>query len=325
MVKVGATVWGILSDPDGNEDWKEYKVADQVGEAGGNASVHKLIDPAGNPLVGKFYNGEATERLRADKIHALRLIFPSRYRLALEEDLEFVVFPRRVLIDRQDLGDDPLTHMVGFSMNLHEGFYSLTDLIEQEEARRFSYTPDTTLYILITMAHQLARLHDHAWRFVFSDMTPNNVLVSRDYETVRFIDVDSYQFSNGAYDFPVTGLSPGYISPDAYKRLEKAEPLTTGHDDFLLAIIISQMLMADHGHLRTHPFNIAGEDKNDLIERRRFTYEVSPDDVDEGIISAYRTFPDEVREAFRQTFTTDVPVTASEWAALLQKHRRYLC
>lgn len=325
MVDVGATVWGILSDLDGNEDWKEYTVADQVGEAGGNASVHKLIDGAGSPLVGKFYNCEATERLRSDKIHALRLILPSRHRLALEENLEFVVFPRRILIDRPDPGDDPLTHIVGFSMNLHEGFYSLTDLIEQEDARRFSYTPDTTLCILITIADQLARLHDHPWRFVFGDMTPNNVLVSRNYETIRFIDVDGYQFSNGAYDFPLTGLSPGYISPDAYKRLEKADRLTSAHDDFLLAIIISQMLMADHGHLRTHPFNISGQDKNDLIERRRFTYELAPEDVDEGIISAYRTLPDELRDAFRQTFTTDAVVTAAAWASLLQKNRRYLC
>lgn len=323
----GDAVWGArLYKGDTPDHWFSFTLADSIGQEGGSAVVHALepgdTDP---PLVAKIFNEEIRERIRQEDAYANRILIPAVYRDELMERLSFAVWPRRALFDvRAPDASRRREHLIGFSMERLVGTVPLEDLMSPGPAR-FKITPEITLVICGMLADNLAMLHRHPWGFVFGDMSPVNIHVTRDFKDVRFIDTDSFQFTvgKGRHNFLLYGLTPQFSSPGARARVDAHQPVTAAHDDFVLAILIFKLLMVEAG-IEAHPFTSSEGDEDDLIDRRFFPFETNPPRVAAAVLETYRTLPALFREAFKATFQGPTPVTAQEWAHLIASHRRSL-
>jgi DNA-binding helix-hairpin-helix protein with protein kinase domain len=327
-VAEGSTVWGVRvsSQP---EEWRRFTVGKQVAEPGRFGVVHRLADKTDPPLVAKFYINDALDNLRSNLAYRQRIVALAhhRYHLSHGNALPFAVWPRRILFTSRDPSevDIPRT-IVGFSMAALPVTRSLKSLFDDPSAR-LRLTSEDSVHIAAILADQLARMHRHPWRFVFGDLSPNNIHVTHDFKRVYFIDTDGYQFQFNAprLAFRPPGVTPTYISPGSRQRLESKRTLGPAHDEFVLAILIFQILMMLQGRRAPHPFGSLDGDENDYIDQRVFPYAVSHQHPPPNqALAVYNAFPADIRAAFMQTFTTPLPFPASRWPELLSRYRRGL-
>lgn len=323
-LSAGGTVWGARLNWPNDDDYFSYTLAEPLGAPGGSATVYKLSPRTDPPLVGKLYHDSYLDLLRQDKKLLQRVVLLARHRDDLGTDLPFATWPRRLLFS-SNTPTNVQDELLGFSMERLNGTVSLFDLIYQEDART-RLTPDANLHIAITISDQVARMHRHPWAFVFSDMSPNNIHVTPDLKHVRFIDTDcfQFQFKSSNYSFKASGLTPTFSSPSAKARITAGHTLDATHDDFLLAMLIFMMLMAEKG-VPIHPFQASGFDEDTLIQQRAFPFDnPTAYPVNAHILATYISLPAEIRAAFTRSFTQEPPLPAAEWAALLAKQRRLL-
>ncbi|WP_414462460.1 hypothetical protein [Hyphomicrobium sp. DY-1] len=320
-ISPGETVWGARIEEHEDDDWFQYKVVAPVGNEGGAGAVYTLSPNTEPPLVGKFYNEDLRASMTTNREAALRIILPALHRDGLNQALDFASWPRRILFDVMDPPAAELhKHIIGFTMELLIGTKSLNTLLGKDSDRR-NLTRERTIHIAITLADQLAKMHRHTWGFVFGDMSPMNIHVTKDFAKVLFIDTDSFQFDNGAFECKLTGLTPEYSSPGARAAIAANRRVTATHDDFVLAVLIYQLLMRDLG-FECHPFSMDGDDADDIIDRRFFPMDAG--ETNGFMANAYKELPEDIRAAFTQTFTKDNPVTALQWIPLLTNYRRSL-
>lgn len=319
-------IWGARLDPNGKDDWIRYRLGNRIGK-GGMASVHEIYPEYMDPIVAKLFDDEMLARIKGDPKIAMRLAALVRNRAKIGKELKFATWPRRMLFSKErpngkrEIADS----VIGFTMRKLQNTVSLQDLMMDPE-RRLRLTPEDTAYITTTLADQIHNLHKHEWGFVFGDLSPNNVHVGTDFRSVSFIDTDSFQFDFEAskYSFTLGGITKGYKSPGVDEQLRKTGRVTAAHDDFVLAILIFQLLMMDR-QVPRHPFQYADTPLDVMIAKRAFpfdtphTYRVPP-----SCLNAYATFPPAIRQAFSRTFTTSTPVSAAEWTMILSDYRRSL-
>jgi DNA-binding helix-hairpin-helix protein with protein kinase domain len=320
----GTSVFGVsLNDPK-NEDWTVYQIGKSLNK-GGFGSVHLVTPPMKHPLVAKIYTEPMRERIKHNPKIAMRLVALAQHRVAITKDLSFAVWPRRVLFAKKNLNgaDDIAANILGFTMLQLIGTTSLFELMMNEE-KRLRIQPVDLAHIAILIADQLAKLHRHPWGFVFGDLSPNNIHVTNDYKAVHFIDTDSFQFDfqTGKYAFPMDNLTTGYKSPGAEHAIRNKQRITAVHDDFVLAVLIFQLLMTMNKVPR-HPFQCLDKDVDTMIERRIFPFEnLAQYPVPAVNVAVYNGWPADIRAAFRRTFTQPDPVTAEEWTQILIAHYR---
>ncbi len=320
----GTSVFGVsLNDPK-NEDWTVYQIGKSLNK-GGFGSVHEVTPPMKHPLVAKIYTEPMRERIKNNPKIAMRLVALAQHRIAITKDLPFAVWPRRVLFAKRNLNgaSDIAANILGFSMLQLIGTTSLYDLMMNED-NRLRIRPVDLAHIAITIADQLARMHRHPWGFVFGDLSPNNIHISKDYKTVHFIDTDSFQFDfqTGKYAFPMENLTRLYKSPGAEDAIRKKQRITAVHDDFVLAVLVFQLLMTMNAIPR-HPFECQDKNPDALMESRIFPFENPAQyPVPSTCLAVYNGWPADIRAAFRRTFTQPNPVTAEEWTQILIAHYR---
>jgi DNA-binding helix-hairpin-helix protein with protein kinase domain len=321
-----STVWGVRLEPNGHETWDRYELGKLIA-SGGMGAVHELFPEFRPPLVAKLFGDGMLTRMKGDPKIAMRLAALVRNRSLIANELAFATWPRRMLFWKErPRGKDEITDtIIGFTMPRLDGTISLHELLMAED-RRLRLTPDHTAFIAISLADQLNRLHRHKWGFVFGDLSPNNVHVSTDFKAVTFIDTDSFQFEYQAskYSFTLEALTKGYKSPGADAQLKKAGRLTAAHDDFVLAILIFELLMMNRNRPR-HPFQTMKTPLDTMISKRAFPFD-DPQTyrLPAGCLEAYKSYPEPIRQAFTRTFTTPSTVTAEEWTVLLTQCRRFL-
>lgn len=323
MLGPGDCAWGARLLPK-SDDYFQYTLSDAMGSAGGSGAVFQLLPRSNPPLVVKLYNDRILQRIRTDRKFAQRIIALALHRDELAQSLPFATWPRR-LIFTQKTPPNAQQALLGFTMERLVSTTPLLDFMTQQNAR-LKVTPDTTAYICITLADQVARLHRHPWTFVFGDMSPNNIHISANNAHVRFIDTDSFQFdyNNGKYAFALSGLTNGFKSPGADTAMQARGRLTPHHDDFVLAILIFMALMADHG-MPIHPFQSGDIPEDARIEKREFPFaNPSAFKIPPPVLAAYQRLPQNLRDAFTGTFTRPVPIPASEWVTILSNYRRCL-
>lgn len=319
----GDTAWGARLRTQ-NEDYFRFTLGELMGSKGGAASVYQLMPRTDPPLVAKIYNDKVLQIIRTDRKYAQRIIALGLHRDNLAEALPFATWPRRVIFKDRD-PKDAQQALLGFTMERLVGTTSLIDLITQQNAR-FKITPDTTAFLCITIAGQLSRMHDHPWAFVFGDMSPNNIHVTADLTKVRFIDTDGFQFNynNGQYSFRLSGLTPGFKSPGADAAMMSTGRLATTHDDFVLAILLFMLLMADKG-MPIHPFQSGDVPEDVRIEKRQFPLsDTAQYPLPAPVIAAWNELPQTLRDAFTRTFTGPTPIPAAQWETILTDYRRCL-
>lgn len=323
MLGPGDTAWGArLQSP--HDDYFLYTLGAPMGAKGGSGTVHQLLPRTNPPLVAKLYHGQALDRIRQERRYAQRVIALARHRDELAKALPFATWPRRLIFSDKH-PRDPQASLLGFSMERLVGTTSLYDLIASESAR-FKLSPDNTAYICITLADQIARMHRHPWTFVFGDLSPNNVHVTARFDQVRFIDTDGFQFdyNNGKYAFALSGLTNTFKSPGADAMLASTGRVNTQHDDFVLAILIFMLLMAQKGFGLLHPFQSGGSNEDDNINARRFPFDDTSMAVPPVLRNAYASLPQTLRDTFTRAFTRPSPVPAAEWTIVLSQYRRSL-
>lgn len=306
------------------DDYFKFTLGEPMGTAGGAGAVYQLMPRTEPPLVAKLYNDKVLNIIRSDKKYAQRIIALAFHRDELAKSLPFATWPRRIIFTHKN-PDDAQQALLGFTMERLVGTTSLIDLITQQNAR-LKITPDTTAYLCITLANQVALLHRHPWAFVFGDMSPNNIHVTADLAQVRFIDTDGFQFdyNNGKYNFRLSGLTPGFKSPGSDAVMQSHGRLTSTHDDYVLAILLFMLLMADKG-MPIHPFQSGDTPEDARIERRQFPLaETAQFPLPKPVIDAWNTRPHELRATFIRAFTAPTPVKAAEWVKVLSNYRRCL-
>lgn len=319
----GDSAWGARLHPQ-KDDYFQYTLSDPMGSAGGAGAVYQLMPRSNPPLVAKLYNDKVLQRIRTDRNYAQRIIALAVHRDDLAKALPFATWPRRLIFSQKNPAD-PQQALLGFTMERLVGTVSLLDLITQKNAR-LKITPNATAFLCITLADQIARMHRHPWTFVFGDFSPNNVHVTANLAQVRFIDTDGFQFdyNNGKYAFALSGLTNGFKSPGADAALQAKGRLTTTHDDYVLAILIFMLLMADKG-IPTHPFQCGDTPEDVNIERRLFPL-ANPAQfpLPTPVIDGFNSLPQTLRDTFIRTFTGPVPVPAPAWIPILSEYRRCL-
>lgn len=319
-------IWGARLDPKGNDDWTRYRLGKEIGK-GGMAAVHEIFPEYRDPIVAKLFGADMLARIKGDPKIAMRLAALVRNRAKIGSELKFATWPRRMLFSKERPGSkqEIADTVIGFTMPRLRNTLSLQDLMMDPE-RRLRLTPEHTAYIAITLADQINRLHKHEWGFVFGDLSPNNVHISTDFNSVTFIDTDSFQFDFEAskYTFTLGGITKGYKSPGVEDQLRNTGRVTAAHDDFVLAILLFQLFMTDRKVPR-HPFQYADTPLDAMIAKRDFPFD-NPQTyrVPAPCLSAYATFPAPIQQAFSRSFTTPTPVSAAEWTMILSDYRRSL-
>lgn len=319
----GDCAWGARLHPQ-KDDYFKFTLGEPMGTVGGAGAVYQLMPRSEPPLVAKVYNDRVLQLIRNDRKYAQRIIALALHRDDLAKSLPFATWPRRLIFAQKNPAD-PQQELLGFTMERLVGTTSLIDLITQKNTR-FKITPDTTAFLCITLADQIARMHRHPWTFVFGDLSPNNVHVTANLAQVRFIDTDGFQFdyNNGKYTFRLSGLTTGFKSPGADAALQKTGRLTTTHDDFVLAILLFMLLMADK-NMPIHPFQCGDTPEDVRIEKRQFPLsDPAQFPLPAPVTAAWNTLPLELRDTFTRTFTGPTPVPAAEWVTILTNYRRCL-
>ncbi|MEU8031221.1 hypothetical protein AB0C13_21700 [Streptomyces sp. NPDC049099] len=184
-------------------------------------------------------------------------------------------------------------------------------------ARR-AFLPRATWATALRAALGLARLLGelHAEGYVVGDLKPDNLWVD-DTGRVGMADVDSWQFTDGREVFPGRMRTPGYTAPERIGA-PAGTPPDTASDDFALAVLAHQLLMAGLHPFAGHPADGAdylSYDDNVLHGRCRI--------VDRTSVLLPRTappadlLPRRLAELFRTAFGKARRPTAAEWAQAL--------
>lgn len=107
----------------------------------------------------------------------------------------------------------------------------------------------TALHAALALARLLGELH--AEGYVVGDLKPDNLWVD---ETGRvgMADVDSWQFTDGREVFPGRMRTPGYTAPERIGAPAGTRP-DTASDEFALAVLVHQLLMAGLHPFAGHP------------------------------------------------------------------------
>jgi DNA-binding helix-hairpin-helix protein with protein kinase domain len=322
----GTAVCGVRVNPPHADEWVNYTLGPHI-DAGGAGAVYSLTAKTTPQLVAKIYDGSILERVRKEPPLRQRIIVLAQHRDHLMKELPFAFWPRRILFTMQAPDETQIPQTIlGFTMAALPNTTSLTSLLSDDSART-RITHADTIHIACTLADQIAKLHRHAWQFVFGDMSPNNIHVTHNFASVYFIDTDAFQFqyNHPHFAFSIPGLTPGFESPGARQVIKAGGSLSTNHDDFVLAIIIFQILMAQSGLTRVHPFSYADSTEVDNINARRFPYaNPAAYPVPAMPLAFYRSLPSDIHLAFMQTFTTPTPFPAAQWPPLLSGYRRGL-
>ncbi|MFE0513524.1 hypothetical protein, partial [Streptomyces sp. NPDC058964] len=120
-------------------------------------------------------------------------------------------------------------------------------------AARGAFPPRATWATALAAARALALLlaELHAEGYVVGDLKPDNLWVERT-GRIGMTDVDSWQFTDGREMFPGRMRTPGYTAPERIGA-PAGTPPDTASDDFLLAVLVHQLLLAGLHPFAGHP------------------------------------------------------------------------
>ncbi|MEW1547469.1 protein kinase domain-containing protein [Streptomyces tsukubensis] len=176
-------------------------------------------------------------------------------------------------------------------------------------------TWETALRAAASLARLLGELHSEG--YVVGDLKPDNLWADAT-GRVGMADVDSWQFTDGPEVFPGRMRTPGYTAPERIGT-PTARPPDPASDDFALAVLVHQLLMAGLHPFAGHPADggdYLSYDDNVLHGRCRI--------VDRMSVLLPRTappadlLPRRLAELFRAAFTGSLRRPAAvEWERAL--------
>lgn len=317
------SISALRYDPDGSHHWMSYTLDEQIA-FGGAATIWSIAQSSNPTLLLKIFKPDQKDFIKKNAVFVDRLIPLAQHRDDLLKTLPFCAWPRRLLFRSANL--DPATFVddiAGFSMATLDNSKKLSSILFTDRAR-LHITPQASRHIAITIADQLDRMHNHPWQFVFGDLSPNNIHIGNNLQDVFFLDTDAFQYKahldGHDYAFPLAGVTDGYTSPARLAGLP-TDYMQPAHDDFVLAILILQLYMADLGITDWHPLQMSGRTENQNITDGYFPLNApGPLKVQDYVVEKYRSIPAPLRNAFENTFTHKTKLTARQWRGLCEAH-----
>ncbi|MCV0371791.1 hypothetical protein [Filomicrobium sp.] len=322
--------WGCRVQPHGDDIWTQFEIDKPLANAsGGEGGIFTLKPHAGETRVAKIYNPKAKSLLKPDAFNSLAHLTSKYAELSQPDALPFVTWPIEVLFTiKHPSSVQHLSTLAGITMRHVTGHNVLRKLTSDAGGRigngngtQNGLANAKAVRIAAIIAHYLNRMHQRG--IVFSDLNPNNILVSNDHRQVTFVDADAFQHPF-VTAFTKPHFTDGYASPNQANKI--AGPRTPDDDNFVLAIHIFQLLL-DGGHpFDTGPaFNPTGDlltniTPNDNIKARRWPYSDVAKYHPPGETPAHfaRLHPD-LRSMFTRAFQDFAPPTAKEWENTLPR------
>jgi DNA-binding helix-hairpin-helix protein with protein kinase domain len=300
----GATIYGADDRP---------LVLDRELGKGGEGSVWTVSGNAS--VVAKFYHA-GLEPEKARKINAM-------CRLKSDALLRVAAWPVATLRAK------PSGSAQGLLMPRVNG-HQEAHLLYTPKSRRAAFPEAQFPFIVhasVNVARAFATVHSEGQ--VIGDVNHGNLLVSTN-GTVKLIDCDSFEISDGTAVFPcLVGVST-YTPPELQNRSFQGVRRTQQHDAFGLAVLIFHMLF-----LGRHPFSgifrggTSDKTIEDAIREYRFAYhpdnrqtEMDPPPV----IPRLSEFPSDLGQLFLRAFGRDASSRprAGEWVTTLESLSRTL-
>ena len=291
----------------------EYGAILQLGTElgrGGEGSVHEMPQDAGS--VAKVYL-KPPDRAQAEKLKVMA-------GLANDRLTKLAAWPLATLHD--DRGN-----VAGFKMPRVSGLRPVFQVYGPK--LRLRHYPKADWRFLVRVAENTARAFDvvHSFGHVIGDVNHGNLYVATD-ATVRFIDTDSFQVSQGARTWPCT-VGVGTHQPPEMQGLASYKDVTRtpNHDAFGLAVMIFQLLcMGWHPFMGRYsgpgeppdiPTAIAGSRYAHSRDQRRTQMSPGAGSLPVSVL------PDEVQAmfeaAFRPASAKGGRPAAAEWAGALHR------
>lgn len=307
------------------QDWQQYLFDEKLAGIGSFAVPYRIAIKAKPQLIAKIYRTKHLPVVRSNPLAIKQLQTLTANEQALTKSLPFVAWPRRMIFTKHcptPSAPDYKSSFIGFTMRFLHNTVSLYDFVSKK-SQRLDVTPRDTANVARLIARQVHMLHDHQWKFRIIDMSATNIRVSNDYSEVYFIDADSFQFltTETRTHFVTKGLTPGFKAPWSDKEIAAGRALTNTHDDFVLAIHIFQMLVADHTPYPFHPFKFDRLTEDELIAKKIFPLDYRKDYEPNAAQQAiYQKVPAKLRAMFSRAFTNGKPPAALEWADALDAY-----
>ena len=194
---------------------------------------------------------------------------------------------------------------VGYVMKEAKGHVSLNDYVEKPEEIEdlwdwyFNATGGLTkrLQIGYLLAKSLRYLHINGYAYV--DISPNNILVSRERNSLAIIDSDN--ITSGAYKPLIDGTSL-YMAPEIGNKCAVASTVT---DTYSYAVLLFKMLTTCHPFIGDDAEDADPEWVQECVDTGKLAY-IGDTDSEENKNSNFENtkifLTDELKELFRRTF-----------------------
>lgn len=194
---------------------------------------------------------------------------------------------------------------VGYVMNEAKGHVSLNDYVEKPEEIEdlwdwyFNATGGLTkrLQIGYLLAKSLRYLHINGYAYV--DISPSNILVSREKNSLAIIDSDN--ITSGAYRPLIDGTN-FYIAPEIGNKTAIANTVT---DTYSYAVLLFKMLTTCHPFIGDEAEDANPEWVQESTDTGKLDYIGDPNSTDNKNSNYENTkifLTDELAELFRRTF-----------------------
>lgn len=228
----------------------EYTLGKRIG-GGKEGSVFELAEK--EDVVVKIINDSSmTEGQRKELFEHLVWLANLRKDPSKRELKRICALPRVILDDH-----------LGYAMKKATTHAPLSKYITMPEDEEFGvwyrekYTLKKRYQIIINLFQALYTIHHHG--LIFTDLSPNNILIHEDENQIVFIDTDNIRKRTDSY-LSVLG-TPGYMAPEIYRKPDeslaqkyKIDPkllsnsgrITVDSDIFSAAVIAFQLLTLWH-------------------------------------------------------------------------------
>ncbi len=228
----------------------------------GNGRAWRLTEQIGSGSEGFVYGVEDTRPLvaklvpdppdpEAFRCRVARLVRQRREPRTVELLSGTPVRLSWPLVPVRTAGDGP-ERVDGYVMtDMRHAYQPFSHLLDPHARRAHlpAATWATALCAALALSRLLARVH--AEGYVVGDLKPDNLWVD---ETGRIgmADVDSWQFTDGRDTFAGRMRTPGYTAPERIAAPAGAPP-DSASDDFALAVLVHQLLVAGLHPFAGHP------------------------------------------------------------------------
>lgn len=166
-----------------------------------------------------------------------------------------IIKPESLLLDNRG-------KIIGYMMKAIPKCVSLSRLVTNDFRAQYNITNDQILNIIQQLRDTFEFIHQHNCLIV--DGNEMNYLVSEDFSTVYFIDVDSYQTETS----PANAYSISTLDP----TISKSRKFTTTSDWFIFSIISCTLLVGIHpfkGSYKGLSLNIKKGDVTSRMEHKK--------------------------------------------------------